>query len=48
MGDWLGDGSISAEEMLDYLKVSGELEERSIYKRKEKAYKTVGPGPANL
>ena len=37
-----GDGSISAEEFLNYLKVSGELEERSIYKRKERAIKQSG------
>ena len=43
--DFDGDGVISADEMLNYLKVSGELEERSIYKRKERAFKAAVPDP---
>jgi len=36
------DGHITAEEMLDYLKVAGEMDQRSIYKRKHKGWKGMG------
>jgi len=39
-----GDGEISSQEILDYLKVAGEVEQRSIFKRKRKMAKANRKG----
>ena len=36
------DGHITADELLDYLKVAGEMDQRSIYKRKHKGWRNMG------